>query len=75
MKTIFLIVISAFTGIYAGAFIMEVVITSKQQKSPIKLIRKGCCQYRLNEFTHEVTHFEGCDNLSHCVGCVVVGDL
>lgn len=36
-----------------------------KDKQHLKLIRKGCCQFRINEYTNEVKHFEGCENLAH----------
>jgi hypothetical protein len=33
-----------------------------KEKNHIKLVKKGCCQFRINEYTNEVVHFEGCQN-------------
>jgi len=62
MKTTILI-LSVFLVVYWGLTVKTII--ENEQKNPIKLIKKGCCQFRVNEYTHEVTHFEGCDNLNH----------
>ena len=34
-------------------------------KQHIKVQRVGCHQYRINQYTDEVTHLEGCNSAEH----------
>ena len=38
---------------------------ANQDKQHIKIQRVGCHQYRINEFTNEVQHLEGCNSVDH----------
>ena len=65
MKTFFLISFCFLTGLFVGGYLSKEFLKAKKDKQHLKLIRKGCCQFRINEYTNEVKHFEGCDNLGH----------
>jgi len=49
-------------------FVINLVDRVHKDKQHIKVKRINCCQYRVNEYTNEVTHMEACDNLNHLAG-------
>lgn len=53
----------AMGGVIIGAFELKEYRTPDKQH--IKTQRVGCHQYRINEFTNEVQHLEGCNNPQH----------
>ena len=63
MKT-FSLIAMLIAGFFIGAGV-NIIIENNQDRQHLKLIRKGCCQFRVNEYTNEVAHFEDCDNLNH----------
>lgn len=54
---------SAGIGLFAGIVLMD--LSNKKDKQHIKVQRVGCHQFRINEFTNEVKHLEGCNNPEH----------
>jgi len=48
-----------------GITVFAIGYFHNQDKQHIKVQRVGCHQYRINEFTNEVEHLEGCNSVDH----------
>ena len=59
---LFAILTCCFLAIFGGVYYLD---SKDQDKQHIKVQRVGCHQYRINEFTNEVQHLEGCNSVDH----------